>query len=212
MILIGINVVVFLYGSTRPGTVDQFGPVSGHDVFRADYGLYGPLVHDKHEWWRIITSGFLHASFFHILMNMALLAQMGRVLEQWLGRVRFAVLYFVSLLCGSAGVLLVGYNQLTIGASGAVFGLIAAMAVGLRNRRISIWSSGIGGLIALNLVFTFAIPGISAGGHVGGLIGGATAGSALMLKGSNGRPSKLGIPIALVIGAVAALVCLTASG
>ena len=104
----------------------------------------------------------------------------GAQLEPVLGRTRFTLLYFASLLAGSAGALLVTPNTLTIGASGAAFGLLGALAIGMRHRGIDIWRSGIGPLIAINLVITVAVPGISLGGHVGGLIGGLAAGWVLL--------------------------------
>jgi membrane associated rhomboid family serine protease len=86
--------------------------------------------------------------------------------------VRFAAIYFISLLTGSFGALVVTAGP-TVGASGAIFGLMAAAALVLRSRGIGIMESGLGIWIALNLLITFAVPGISVGGHIGGLIGGA---------------------------------------
>jgi membrane associated rhomboid family serine protease len=93
-----------------------------------------------------------------------------------LGRARFLALYITSLVAGSFGVLLVDPTAATVGASGAIYGLLGAALAAQRVRRINIWRSGLGGLLVLNLLFTFAIPGISIGGHIGGLIGGLVAG------------------------------------
>ncbi|HXM87499.1 MAG TPA: rhomboid family intramembrane serine protease, partial [Solirubrobacteraceae bacterium] len=96
-------------------------------------------------------------------------------LEPALGRLRFGLIYAVSLLTGSLGALIVSPHAVTVGASGAVFGVMGAAAVEMRARQIPIMQSGVGGLILINLVISFTLPGISWGGHVGGLIGGALA-------------------------------------
>jgi membrane associated rhomboid family serine protease len=128
------------------------------------------------EWWRIITGGFLHAGILHIGMNMLVLWLIGGQLERAIGPIRFACLYMTSLIAGSLGVLLIDPTAPTVGASGAVFGLMGAAVVYQRSRGIDIWRSGLGTLIVLNLGITFLVPGISKGGHLGGLVGGALAG------------------------------------
>ena len=107
---------------------------------------------------------------------MLLLFQLGQLLEPAIGRVRFALLYFGALLAGSAGVLLLEPNAIAGGASGAVFGLMGAAFIGLRNRGVNPFSTGLGTVLLLNLLLTFTIPGIAIGAHVGGIIGGAIAG------------------------------------
>jgi len=127
------------------------------------------------EYWRLITGGFLHDPRwpFHLLFNMWALWVLGQMLEPVLGTVRFLGLYFASLLAGSLGALLLSSgNTPTVGASGAVFGLMAAAFVMQRARGIDPMQSGIGPVILLNLVITFVVPFISIGGHLGGLIGG----------------------------------------
>jgi membrane associated rhomboid family serine protease len=106
-------------------------------------------------------------------LNMFLLFQLGMLLEPAVKRWGFGVLYVMSLLGGSFLTLLISNDEVTIGASGAVFGLMGAAFVAMRSRGINPFQTGIGPLILINLVFTFAIPGISIGGHVGGLITGA---------------------------------------
>jgi membrane associated rhomboid family serine protease len=135
------------------------------------------------EYWRLVTGAFLHDpnNPLHILFNMYLLYLLGRMLEPALGHVRFVALYFASLLAGSFGALVAAPAELTVGASGAVFGLMAAAFVLQRARGIDPWRSGIGPLIIFNLALPFVFPGlnISIGGHVGGLIGGALAAIAI---------------------------------
>jgi len=107
---------------------------------------------------------------------MYLLYVLGQLLEPGLGHVRFAILYFVSLLAGSCGALILDPNVVTVGASGAIFGLMGGGVVALHARGIDPMASGLGPLILLNLGLSFLISGISIGGHVGGLIGGAACG------------------------------------
>jgi membrane associated rhomboid family serine protease len=136
-----------------------------------DFALFGPAVADG-DWWRLVTSGFMHAGLAHLLFNMFSLYILGSLLEPAIGRVQFAVIYFVSLLCGSLGVLIVSPNEVTVGASGAIFGLMGAAIVILRNRGFDVMGSGLPFWLGLNLVLTFGVSGISIGGHIGGLIGG----------------------------------------
>jgi membrane associated rhomboid family serine protease len=132
------------------------------------------------EWYRLVTSGFLHYGVIHIAFNMLLLYQLGQLLERPLGRLRFGLLYGASLLGGSFGVLLLGGEGLTAGASGAVFGLMAAAAIGLHRQGVSVMSTGLGTTLLLNLFITFAIPNISIGGHIGGAVAGAICGFVML--------------------------------
>jgi membrane associated rhomboid family serine protease len=132
------------------------------------------------QWYRLISSGFLHYGLFHVGMNMFLLWQLGQLLEPALSRGKFTLLYFAAMFGGSAGALALSPNALTGGASGAVFGLMAAAAVGLQQRGVNPMKTGIGGTLILNLLITFTIPGISIGGHVGGALMGAAVGYAML--------------------------------
>jgi membrane associated rhomboid family serine protease len=139
------------------------------------------------EWWRIVTSGFLHSGLIHVAFNMAALFVFGTPLERALGRLRFALIYFTSLLAGSLGALLLSPGALTIGASGAIFGLFGAILVGQRASGMSIRAGGMIPLLVINLVFTIAMPGISIGGHLGGLAGGLAAGALIFSRGFQAR-------------------------
>jgi membrane associated rhomboid family serine protease len=125
--------------------------------------------------YRLVTAGFLHAGLFHLLVNMYSLYILGSLLEPAVGRSRFLIIYFVSLLAGSFGALLTDPNKLTVGASTAIFGLMGAALVVMRNRGIDPMASGLPLWIGINLVLTFTISGLSKGGHVGGLVGGVAA-------------------------------------
>ena len=186
--LIAINVIVFLaegggalsISGSPTGSLYEKGSLFGSIPRVPELGVaYG-------EWWRIVSSGFLHANLLHIAFNMWVLYYLGVMLEPALGRARFGLVYGVSLLCGSFGALLVSPHVPTVGASGAIFGLMGAAAVELRARQIPIFQSGVGGLIVLNLIISFSVPDISWGGHIGGLIGGALCAAVLRL---GGRPS-----------------------
>ena len=123
-----------------------------------------------------VTSGFTHAGLLHLALNMWFIWIIGQMLERAIGSLRFTLLYFAALLAGSAGALIADPYALTVGASGAAFGLLGAMAVGMRQRGMSVLRSDVGMLLILNLGLTFAIPGIAIGGHIGGLIGGGICG------------------------------------
>jgi membrane associated rhomboid family serine protease len=140
-----------------------------------DGALFGPAV-AAGDWWRPVTSGFVHAGFMHVGFNMFLLWLLGQIIEPAIGRIGFIALYFMSLLGGSFLVLVMSYDALTVGASGAVFGLMGAAFVGMRARGIDPFSTGIGPLLVINLILTFVVPGISIGGHIGGLVAGAIGG------------------------------------
>jgi membrane associated rhomboid family serine protease len=160
------NVVVVMNSGTTGGALPVQGSIDGH------YGLWGPMVASG-EWWRLLTSGFLHASVLHLGSNMLALFFIGRAMEPGLGSLRVGLIYLVSLAAGSLGVIALQPDALSIGASGAIFGLMGALLVIARSRGISVMESGVGMVILLNLVITFTIPGISIGGHLGGLAGGA---------------------------------------
>lgn len=195
--LIAASVAAFV-----PSLGSGAGP--GGNPLAVDFALYGPAV-TAGEWWRLITSGFLHYGMIHLAFNMIILVQLGAMLEPTLGRLRFGVLYATALLGGSFGALLLQPGARTAGASGAVFGLMGAAVVGMRRRGIDPMQSGIGGLLAINLVLTFLIPGISIGGHLGGLAGGAAAGALLFATddGDRGRRSA-GVAGCVVLAAAAA--------
>jgi len=201
-ILIGINAAVFVAGLANSSR----NAMAGRGGFVVDGGLFGPAVADG-EWWRIITSGFLHGGLLHVGMNMYLLYLLGGVLEPLIGRLRFGAVYFTSLFTGSLGVLLIQPDALTVGASGAVFGLMGALFLAYRERGLDPWSTGIGTTIVINLVFTFAIPGISIGGHIGGLAGGL-ASAWMLFEGSRQIGAKAAVGAVFLLGAVAFVACL----
>jgi membrane associated rhomboid family serine protease len=166
--LIAINVVMFVLETVSRG-------------LKSELVLFAPAVADG-EWYRLLTSAFMHYGIAHLLFNMYALYVIGPPLEKWLGRLRFTSLYFLSALGGSVLVYLLSpLNAATAGASGAVFGLFGASFV--IGKRLNLDVRWVVGLIAINLAFTFVIPlmggqNISWQGHVGGLFTGAVVAAA----------------------------------
>ncbi|MEO6317652.1 MAG: rhomboid family intramembrane serine protease [Acidimicrobiales bacterium] len=197
-VLIGLNVAVALVGMSMQG--DQL-VLDGGLIADGFLGGGERIGVANGEWYRIVTSGFLHSGLLHLGFNMFVLYQLGQLLEGALGRLRFTTVYFVAMLSGSLGVMILSPDRLTVGASGAVFGLMGAAVATLRQRGIDVMSTGLGGTIVLNLVITFTLSQyISVGGHVGGLIGGFLAGWLLVDLG----PRYLKDP-SLILGAVIAM-------
>ena len=205
-VLIGINVVIALGGLFA-------GSESG---FLYEEGELSRATLAEGEYWRLITSGFLHAPFdtgglgpLHLLFNMVSLWILGGMLEPAIGRARFVLLYFVSLLAGGFGAVLLQPDVPVVGASGAVFGLMGGAVIAFRRQGIPLMESGLGLWIGLNLLLTFR-PGISIGGHLGGLVGGMLA-VLILLELGDRMGSRSPVPmasaalvgVAAVIGAIA---------
>jgi membrane associated rhomboid family serine protease len=168
--IIGVNVVVWLLGILlAPRAIFSGSPLASIG------GLFGPAV-AQGEWWRLLTSGFLHSGLIHLGLNMVVLYMLGPPLERTLGRLSFASLYLAGLTASALGALLLSPTSLTVGASGAIFALMGATIAGQRAAGIDPWRSGIIGWVVINLIFTVAVPGISIGGHIGGLVGGLVGG------------------------------------
>jgi membrane associated rhomboid family serine protease len=173
--LIGINVGVFLLGLLLGGELNGTGNwlYENGVLVATAVGSDGQLIGvAEGDWWRLITATFLHYGLVHLGMNMLVLWIIGPPLEDYFGHGRYLLVYVVAGLAGSAGALLWSPNALTVGASGAIWGIMGAALV-LEARRIYVFGGSALGLVVLNLAITFLIPGISIGGHIGGLVGGA---------------------------------------
>jgi membrane associated rhomboid family serine protease len=201
--LIAINVLAYLgeQGQLTLSGSSIHGPLIEEGI------LYRYAIGVEHQYWRLITSGFLHENVLHIAFNMYLLYLLGMMLEPALGSVKFAAIYLTSLLAGSLGALL-ATGAPSLGASGAVFGLMGAAVIELRARRMSVMESGIGGLIIINLILSFTLANISVGAHIGGLIGGALAGLAIRTADDLHRPwlgpaACAALSAASIVGAIA---------
>jgi membrane associated rhomboid family serine protease len=191
--LVALNVLIYLI------TVSQGGGLNspGGELFQRG-ALVGIFVADG-DWYRLVTAMFLHASLMHLLFNMLALWWLGSIVEQAVGTWRFLMIYFVSGIAGSAGALLLsGPLAVTVGASGAIFGILGALVV-LEWRHTGTIMGPALTLIVLNLAITFTIPNISIGGHLGGLIGGVLATLALDRTRSAGNVA-LGPALVALVG------------
>jgi membrane associated rhomboid family serine protease len=204
--LIAINVVAFF---TEQGQFSPYGSgIYGRVV--QEGVLYRAAISEGNQYWRLVSSAFLHENLLHIGFNMYLLYMLGLMLEPAIGSVRFAAIYITALLAGSFGVVF-ATNAPSLGASGAVFGLMGAAVVELRARNISVMQSGIGGLILINLVLSFTLANISVGAHVGGLIGGALAGLAIRAADARKVPA-LGLIACVLLSVAAVFAAIAVSG
>src|SRR5881394_4024116 len=163
--LIGINVGIYLIELATGGTINGVGS----KIFDKGF-LYGPYV-AQGDWWRLVTAPFLHYGPIHLGFNMLFLYWVGTPVEQYLGRARFLLVYLVSGLAGSAGALIATPNGVTVGASGAIFGIFGALLI-IEYQQTGTLAGQAMSLIAINLLISFTVPNISYGGHIGGLIGG----------------------------------------
>ena len=220
--LIGINVAVYiaelLQGSgvnANHGSIYQNGALIASGIKYGD-ALFPPPPHGippppelavgvaHGDWWRLITAAFLHYGPIHLILNMLALWWFGSLLERRIGSGRFLMLYLVSGLAGSAGALLLDPTTPTVGASGAIFGILGAGLVMEQLQRDYVFGGSALGVIVINLVLTFSIANISIGGHIGGLLGGAAATLGLSRFGRGhvayGRAGVVGIATIIVVG------------
>jgi membrane associated rhomboid family serine protease len=204
-VLIAINLIVFL--AEGSGAFTLTGQAGNSWLLNHGF-LDAPYIRLSHEYWRLVTSGFLHLSIIHIASNMYVLYWVGRLLEPAIGRVRFVAIYLTGLLAGSLGVMIVSPLNGGAGASGAIFGLMGAAFTEAHRRGADQVRNQLVILIAINLILTISIPGISIGAHVGGLIGGGLATLAFQ-QGDRLRSPVVGYGACLalaVIAVVAAIV------
>lgn len=206
--LIAINVIVFIAETAAGAPVGGGGggTIWNHGV------LYGPAIAAQHEYWRIVTSGFMHDGLAHIFINMLSLYFVGMVLEPAIGGAEFAAVYFASLLAGSFGALLFQPLSPTVGASGAIFGIFGALIVVARSRGIPIWQSGLGVVLVINLVLSVSIAGISIGGHLGGLVAGFITGAMIVEVSERRRKPILAIAGCVLVGIVSVAAAIAVAG
>lgn len=198
-VLVVVNLLVFA------ATVAQAGSVTGNyqsELF-ARFALDSGAV-AAGEWWRTVTSGFLHIGPLHVAFNMYALWIIGRDVEVLLGRGRFLAVYLLGMLGGSAAVMWLQPEALVAGASGAVFGLMGGLLVAVLRLRLPYGQ--VLGLLAVNLALGFFVAGISWQAHVGGLAVGAAA-TAVLLHAPAARrgPVQAGGLAALAVLVLAAM-------
>ncbi|RKT84374.1 Membrane associated serine protease, rhomboid family [Saccharopolyspora antimicrobica] len=178
-VLIAVNVVIFALTAVQAGSIGANFTAPLFDEF-----ALWPILVAGGQWWRLLTAGFLHIGLLHLAMNMIALWVIGRDLELLLGRLRFIAVYLLSLLGGSAAVFLFGDEVTPVaGASGAVYGLMGGIAIAALRLKVSLRPVLV--VIALNIVASVVIPGISLLGHIGGLVLGVLATGALVYAPRN---------------------------
>jgi membrane associated rhomboid family serine protease len=209
-ILIAINVVVFVF---EVGTGVTLGGSDSGWVYQHG-ALYGPFISGFgiHQYWRLLTSGFLHEGIIHIGLNMLSLWFVGRVLEPAIGKANFLAIYFSSLLAGSFGALLFEPREPTLGASTAIFGIFGALIVVAYRRGIPLWQSGLGPMLLLNLVFTLTVSNISIGGHIGGLVAGILGGFAVTDLHERRNKQSWALVACLIIACVSVIGAIAVAG
>lgn len=179
--LIVVNVAVYVLTAVTGGLATN----DASPLF--DLAALVPVDVAGGQWWRLVTSGFLHFGLLHLAFNMLALWVIGNDLERFLGPLRFVVLYGLSLLGGSAAVMVLTNPESSVaGASGAVFGLMGALAVLLLRRGSVTAARPALTIIGINLVLSFTLSGLSIEAHLGGLFTGALV--ALVMTRSR-RPS-----------------------
>ncbi len=200
-ILVALNVIVYLITVAQGSGINS----PGGSLFDK-WLLFGPAVAHG-DWWRLLTACFLHAGIWHIAVNMYALWWLGSVVESAIGPLRFTLLYLGSGLAGSAGALLWKPLAPTVGASGAIFGILGAGLI-LEWRATGRLMGGFAVMILINLAFTFGFSSfISVGGHVGGLIGGLAGTAIIVARGRHRETWDLPTIAGLVgIGVVSVLV------
>ncbi len=192
--LVAINVGVYLAELANGSGINAArGKIFDHGA------LWGPVVAHG-DWWRLITAAFLHYGPIHLGMNMLALYWFGTVVEAALGHLRFLALYLAAGLAGSAGSLLLSPNAVTVGASGAIFGVLGAMLI-LEYMSTGRLMGNAMTMIVINLAFTFAVPNISRGGHLGGLVAGIL-GTLALVRFRRYRSALPGVAAVVVIGAL----------
>jgi len=192
--VIGVTVAVFLLQLLR-----------GIDAMAEQWGMWPIAVALGGEWWRLITSAFLHGSFLHIAFNMYVLFALGPTLERILGHGRFIVLYITAALGGSvASYVFSDPNVVSVGASGAIFGLMGALVVAGKRLRYDITQVLI--LIAINIAIGFLAPGVDWRAHLGGLVVGAAVAALLVYA-----PRRIRTPVQVlgIAGVLAVLIAIT---
>jgi len=197
-VLIGLTIAVFLWQL-----------LVGIDESSVQYGMWPARVAVNGAWWLLLTSAFLHGSFLHIAFNMYVLFALGPVLERVLGHGRYLTLYLIAALGGGvASFWFSSVNAVSVGASGAIFGLMGALVVAGRRLRYDIRQVLI--LLAINLVIGFIAPGVDWRAHLGGLVTGAAVAAVFVLAPRAHRLTWQLLGIGAILGALILLFWLRA--
>ena len=197
-LLISVNVGIFIWMTLGEVGSVMFGSTESDRTMNF---VISRAFLEQGEWYRLVSCGFVHFGVIHVGFNMLLLYQLGRLVEPVIGPFRFSLLYLASLLGGSLGALLLSPDAATGGASGAVFGLMAASVVGVGQRGVNPLRTGLGVTFAINVLFTLAVPGVSVGGHFGGALVGAGVGALTLAPRSWRVPTWASVVVPLVVSA-----------
>ena len=197
-ILVAANLIVYLITVAQSPFGNKWDNPGG-SLFN-DWALQGFAVANG-DWYRLVTAMFLHGSLLHLAFNMLALWWLGSIVEQAMGSLRFLLVYFVSGLAGSAGALLLSNpGQITVGASGAIYGILGALLI-LEWLQTGSLAGPAMTLIVLNLALSLVIPGISIGGHLGGLVGGISA-TWVLTQTRYARSPLIGPGLVVLIGVI----------
>ena len=191
-VLIAINVIIFLLGMI----------LNLSDTFINLFANYGPLVTEG-QYYRLFTSMFIHANLFHILFNMYALYLLGSQAEGFFGKGKFLVIYILSGISGSLLSILLNQGAVSVGASGAIFGILGALLYFGYNNRVYLGNTLIREIvpvILINLAFGFMMTGVDNFAHIGGLIGGITTAMAVGFHSNTGKSDRInGIIITIML-------------
>jgi len=197
--LIALNVVFYLATVAQGNGINNPGGSLFREMLLSGYDV------SNGDWYRLATVMLLHGSIIHLAFNSFALYLLGTAVEQTIGTMRFLLVYFASGLAGSAGALLLTDPfQATVGASGAIFGIMGTLLV-LEYLATGTLAGQAMTMIVLNLVLTFAIPNISIGGHLGGLVGGIAAMAGLAFARRQ-RAKLLGPALVVGVGVIAVVI------
>lgn len=192
--LIAVNIAIFAL---------QF--LQGVDSLAVDYGMWPIGIAMNGEWWRLFTSAFLHGSFIHIAFNMYVLFFLGPTLERILGHTRFLILYILAAFGGSvASYWFSDMNTVSVGASGAIFGLMGALVVAGRRLKYDITQVLV--LLGINVVIGFISPSVDWRAHLGGLVTGALVAAIMVFPP---KRIRVAVQVSGIIGFVFVLIGLT---
>ena len=192
--LIGINLAVFLVQFTV-----------GINAVAGDYGMWPVGIAVGGEWWRLVTAAFLHGSFLHIAFNMYVLFALGPTLERILGHSRYLILYVLAAIGGGvASYVFSDMRTVSVGASGAIFGLMGALVVAGRRLRYDVTQVLV--LLGINVVIGFIASGVDWRAHLGGLVTGALVAAIMVLPSPRHRMAVQVGGILALLGVMAVLV------
>ena len=186
-VLIALNVLVFFVVFALSGA-----NLNVLNLLR--YGALNSILVQNGEFWRLITAGFLHGGIFHLLFNMYSLYIIGTQIENFVGKWKFLAIYFCSMLTASLMSCVISPNSVSVGASGAIFGLLGALVYFGYHYRLylgSVLRNQIIPLILFNLLLGFMVSGIDNAAHIGGLIGGLLISMALGVQKREGKQDRI---------------------